>query len=746
MALRHARYKDAVIIYKQLLKIEARNDWKKGLARAYQGRAWELSRKVLYEEALSVLDNALEHDPAIRVLENFVHWSILAGRIEPAIRRFVNLRNHLERDELDRIESKFALALLSINPEVAQLFPEDSKLKQQLPTVQQALSAYCSGDDATLRNLLEQIPFRSPYRDLRTLLSALSASGSQVAEARERLSRISDDSAFKPAAHIVEQAIAESMDLTQLSKFPSPAQDFLAAIHGIDRRASELAEKVSKAPASAKALFNLLINDPASQSSSTIRDLCHHLLVSYPHGIRIYEKKYKALEKFETYRIHALGFERRHDFENATRAWLLAADAVAEQQSLPENNLIRAMFLRRAAKCAQSGEDFKLASTACEHLEESLECDPNDIDTHHQLLKIYKLSQPDRYNACVERAVKQFPEDSEVLLVAAEQAIERSAFKKASNYAKTLLRLDPINQRARTLLIKSHLSHAGKQITQKKFQLAVKEIEAAAGFEMNNRPSGLVPIYRGLLEYAQGHDQRGEMLIELACKTIGNYLCGYFRTAAEILRLKLDSRYRKKYLNLLKNESRNRPSRIIFLALVKELQQLSAEKGVDFSPVTDSVRKYVSAASSLDLSVEEMEMVCETLESLRLYQPLVDFAEVCVKRWPDLPIFEYFFAFGISRGSAENLSAMNMNRLEDAIDSAMEQKNRRVANRMIDFLEGDFGRDCFDDSEVASEFEEFLDQLFDENPELEKIFDSLPGFDDEDAPKTPRKKRKKSSR
>ncbi|MGH8499247.1 MAG: hypothetical protein ACRERV_10640, partial [Methylococcales bacterium] len=348
------------------------------------------------------------------------------------------------------------------------------------------------------------------------------------------------------------------------------------------------------------------------------------------------------------------------------------------------------------------------------------------------------------YNACVERAVKQFPEDSEVLLVAIEQAIVRNAFKKAISYAKTLLSLDPINHRARALVIKAHLSHAAKQISQNKFELAVKEIDAAQGFDAANRPSGLIPIYRGLLEYAQNKEAQGEVMIDLACKAIGNYLCGYFKTAVEMTRLKIVPRYRKKYLNLLKNESQNPPDITIFLALIDEIQHLSNETGVDMAAAVNGIKKYLSAASSLKLGCEETEMVCETFQSSHLYQPLMDFAQVAVKRWPNKPIFDYFVVYARSRGVARNMSPLDLQRLEDAIDEAEEQKNHRAANRMIDYLDSGLRHNLLNDAGFPDKLDELIEQILNEYPDAANILDPLLDFNEQNFPEKPRKARRKS--
>ncbi|MGH8550679.1 MAG: tetratricopeptide repeat protein [Methylococcales bacterium] len=617
-----------------------------------------------------------------------------------------------------------------------------------LPAVRQAIQAYCRGDDRMLADLLAQISFHSPYRDIRSILSALTTHASGTGDAAERLAKISGNSAFKPVARIVEQAVSGPLNPASLADCSEPARAFILAVQGIDKRNWDLAEKISRPPSSAKKLFSLLINDPLPHASRLVQSLCHHLLPQYPYGIPAYQNQIRSLETFEIYRINALALERREDYDTATKAWIEAAGSMVRQDDNRRNRLIRAMFLRRAADCADQGS-FLFSTQEQDCLEESLEFDPEDLPTFYRLFKIYKDLDDDAYYSCVERAVKQFPEDSGVLMVAIELAIERDTFKKATKYANTLLTLDPINQRARALLVKAHLAHARKQITQKKFKLAVKEIDAAEEFEPGNHPSGLIPLHRGLLEYAQGNETQGERMIDLACNMIGGYLRGYFRTAVEMTRLELSPRYRKKYLMLLRNESANPPDQATFLGLIKELQQLSKEKDVEISAVMAALKKTLSAATSLDLGCEEMERVCDTFETLELYQQLADFAAEAVKRWPDTPVFDYFLIYARSRGVAANMSALDSDRLEAAIDKAHEQKNIRVANRMIDYFEsGVFQRDFAKGSPLPAKLHDVIEQFVNDNPDLAKKLKQMFGDEDHiggEVPVRPRKPRRKSS-
>ena len=742
-ALNNHRYKDAVNLYKQAIKTDDNSELKKDLAKAYLGRARELGRKGMYEEAFAVLENAAHQDSTLPVTREFIQWSICCGREESAAREFFSIREQLSPTERERFESLFALAALAGNERLADLFPEGSKLKTDLPSARHAIIAYCDGDDPVLKATLSEISFRSPYRDLRLLLSALSNRTGPANTTAETLAKIHSDSLFKPAARIVELSLSDSIAPTEIIQQSDAGCEFITALHGIDPRNLDLAKKISAPTTSAKNLFQLLISNRLPHLLEPIEEIAYRVLPQHPTGCGVFQQKFRKLEMFEMYRINALALEKREDYETASRAWSLAAETLGELEDTPKSRLIRAAFLRRAATCAERG-DFTVAAQFPDYLEDSLELDPDDIDTYHRLFKSYKDFEPKAYFSCVERAIKRFPEDSGVLMAAIELAIERDAFKKASKYAATLLKIDPINPRARAFLVNSHLAHAAKQIVKKKFHLAIKEIESAEQYEVAHRPNGLIPLHRGLYEYAQDHEALGEQEIDRACKLLGGYLSGYFRAALEIGKLNLAPRYRKKYLALLKREASNPPSKPALLSLVREIHQAGRKNPEDVTEIAPNLKKTWSFVPTLNLGWEETEAVLEALCTAGLYTPLVTLSRHACSRWTENPVLTFYMIVGRSKGVATNLSPLDCIQLEGAIDRAHEQKNIRVANRMFDYLESSQGfMDYLDTETPPPEFIEIFERIAQENPEILEKIEAM--MDQEDVPRRKAPTRSKNS-
>lgn len=99
----------------------------------------------------------------------------------------------------------------------------------------------------------------------------------------------------------------------------------------------------------------------------------------------------------------------------------------------------------------------------------------------------------------VKSAVAQFPADVEILLLGIQAATANSAFKKVGDLAKTILKHDPINTKARKFLLFSNLSHARKQMKHGKYNVVRQEFKQAEAMERVNQRSGLVQVNQGWL-------------------------------------------------------------------------------------------------------------------------------------------------------------------------------------------------------------------------------------------------------
>jgi len=746
-ALISNQYKEAIVCFKRLLKLDPLNKWRDGLATAYLGRAKDLAGKGMYKDALVLLGNRQQQGNHPETLDLKIIWTLLTGQYRQAIETFYKEKDQLQPNEIEHIETTVALLILSGHDDLLAFIPDGSTLRTDSTTAQLAVRAYCRGDDVELSSLLKKISFRSPYRDIRSILSALSVDLSDLKLGRAKLEKIPEESPFKAAANIAHLAISDDFEANAFEKVSNSACNFICMVRGISKQVYRLMTKILQSTGSVKTFFKALLHHAVSTESPVLQEFCYKLLPYYSGGIQTYQKYFGVLSQFEISRIVALLHEKKGDDRHAGWAWEDASDALAEQPYSEDNRLIRALVLRRAAECC---DRFCGGYTedAEQLLEQSLEYDPDDLPTFLSLFERYKALEDDAsYRNCVERALKNFPEDSQVLMASIELAINRNTFKKAARFAKILLKKDSINTRARSLLINAHLSHAGKQIVIGRYDLAVKEIDEAEKMERPGNPSGAIPLYRGILGYAQNNEIQGEAMVEQACRIIGSYVIGYFRVLMEMSRLDIAVRYRKKYDSLLKNITLNKPEKSGFLALIKDFQHYILVEDADPRTTLSTLKKYFTAAVTLDFNRQEMEMICETLQDLDAFQHLNDFADVACQQWVDDPIFVYFMLFAKTGGIPMKLLLPDINRLEWALETAKEQKNIRVSNRLIEYLEQGLDYSVLG---CPNQINEGIDESFDSfpPPEIsnEMLFDDGDDTDVEVAKPKPRSNRNRTLR
>src|SRR5262245_34520390 len=65
-AMRRRNFKEAIRLYKQLVKDEGLPKWSEGLAQAYAARAHELAARGLFEQAQILLDNTAAPESIVR--------------------------------------------------------------------------------------------------------------------------------------------------------------------------------------------------------------------------------------------------------------------------------------------------------------------------------------------------------------------------------------------------------------------------------------------------------------------------------------------------------------------------------------------------------------------------------------------------------------------------------------------------------------------------------------------------------
>jgi tetratricopeptide (TPR) repeat protein len=472
-------------------------------------------------------------------------------------------------------------------------------------------------------------------------------------------------------------------------------------------------------------LFKFAVNNGDQFETARVKRFCLTSLPAYPQGIAAFEKQFGALSSFERERIHALVAERRHDLNAARKHWANCVEHLVTARNSVDNALKAALILRRMADLQMQwmGPD-PWDEAVQDELARSLELDPKDKETYLKLLGMAR-QRDDRkaQDQWVEKAVRQFPEDAEVLLAAGLSAYRRRAFKKAAGFAQTLLERDPINPHARNLLISCHLAHARKQIKAGKYDLAGRELAAAGQFVREEEQCGIVALNQGFLAQLDGREPESETLLRQGLKYLGSGLVAEFRFMVDGRRLEIAQSMLSKQYNRLQDKPLP-PTRQEILTLAELLHRYVDDGVKDISQVLDRLRVPLKTAATLDFTEQELEMVCAALSKARHYLLLKVYAEAAMKRCGQRPKFLYYYVFGRTKGQETKITALERIQLQGALDRALDAEDHQTAAHIEKFLGlPDFGPTGMPPmspqaaQDLQQIFAELMERLNTDNPE-----------------------------
>ena len=101
-ALKRQRFKEAVELFKPMIRQDPRPEWKQSLAEAYRGRARALAAKKMFKEAAMVVENTLGSDGTLADPVFYLHCLIRDGQHQKAaahVRQYVGTESTLPAEE-----------------------------------------------------------------------------------------------------------------------------------------------------------------------------------------------------------------------------------------------------------------------------------------------------------------------------------------------------------------------------------------------------------------------------------------------------------------------------------------------------------------------------------------------------------------------------------------------------------------------------------------------------------------------
>ncbi|MEI8325837.1 MAG: hypothetical protein WCH44_10835 [Betaproteobacteria bacterium] len=540
--LQRGRFRDAIECYKALLKTAQRPEFLALLAKAYEGRARALAAKGMRREAIELWRSRAQVCQVPLWDGPYPGWLIAEDRIFDVLGYLSTCRaaciaapESQAAHALAALEAQLAPALLAANDTLCQQLPFESLLVQHRPRAQAAVAAYARKDGDALEEALAGISFRSPYRDLRSVLKALVLWETDREAARSAIERLAQDGPFEPLAAPLRSVVAAGFERWRRWACLNAGQQTVALeLLGCPRSLAALMQPLSCANSDLAAgeLFELVQRHaralPEAMATSVWQRLAPWAKRRGCSNPLIFGKPSKAQQECAT----ALAVEIKGELRHAEEHWLNSVQLLASSGSQDDRERA-ALVLRHAADMPQHlSRDGKLDKSGARYLARSLEFDPHDCDVYVRLVRFWRHSgHLKTAREHLEAGLALFPLSAALLTEAVDAALAASAFKKAVSTAHRLLEIDPLNRKVRSLLGNSHLSHAGKHIAANKLDSAKREIEEARNWLSGAAEQGRLQLLLAWTEPAGSAERL--RLAQLGVKAWGGGLAAGWRLLRE---------------------------------------------------------------------------------------------------------------------------------------------------------------------------------------------------------------------
>ncbi len=713
-ALAAARYKDAIELYKDLLKRERQPAWLSGLAAAYAGRAEQLAAKDMLKEALALWRTRAEACQVPLLDGPYVGWLLKAGQVEQALRLLPAVH------KLPAAQREHAAALLApavlVAPDhlLAGLSADSLSQRAAARTAMAALARVhapghaqrgTQGDPAALESALQAISIRSAYRDLRPLLKALSLLATDPAAAAASLARVPDAGPFQALAQVLRVCLMPGTEWLAGMRTMDPASRTLVLdLKGcpVPQRALvlDLMQRSGPEVTAPAELFDLLQRHRRLLPDGAARTLALRLVPHLPQRLDAFCATFGPLDAAEQARVLALAAELKQRPEDAEDHWLRLVKLLGRLPS-PAGPRRAALVLRRlAAEHAHHSPDGSLCGHALDWLQQSLKLDPSDRDSHLRLLRDARQhGELKQARIGLDAAMQQFPGDAQVLQEGVELALAAGAYKKAAGLAKQVLQADPINPRVRTLIGQAHLAHAHKLLATNKLPAARRELDEAAEWLRSAADRSQLALLRG---FAAEPAEAGDALLRQAVADMGGGLVGAFYLLLEAKRIFTKSGFAPQ--DLLRRaalDTQGTPTAAQLLALAQALHATplsAAPVSVALGVLNGMLTRAAAHLHSQEMQLAEPDhvLLCESLLRHGQLDLTHRFAAAALARWPGRPVLAYLEAAGRFGATPWTMPQSDFERLERAYEQARDAGDQRTASRLSKLLDDAVGPDDFD--------------------------------------------------
>jgi len=708
-----AHYKEATDLYKDLLKRSDNPFYRQQLAQCYLQRALAMSTKSMPKEAVVLWENYAEWaKPPLAAIDSYIVWLLASKNPKKAYARLEQLTAQQLDENFLELATWLGFLLLSGHQEIAGHLPQDSALIRHFGLAQEALKAYQNHNLTGMDDALKQLPFRSAFRDLRSLLKTQLTDAVSMEQTQTLLSKIPQHSPYRPVADALLAYTQDGLAFVETAlKLDHNQRRIIAQAKGLSNLQTELLDNLSshKDRQTDKLRFNLAIQYQALFGTAAAQSFCQATLADYPAGRKDYLKNFAQNDIFENNRIQALLCEQNRNGYDAIFFWRQCIKILSAKS--PEHNQKIALILRHMSAIVPSDEAIEL-------IIESLDYDAKNRNSYLKILVFYDQEQPDtaEYERWLALGMQHFPKDIELLARAAKSASDKKAFKKAATYAQELLNIDPVNSLAKQLLFNSHLAHTRKLIKTKKFHLVDKEIHSAEQIMVDKNLRRLTDLLRGFSVWANENPKQGLQLIGDALQKLNDDPINIqFQAILEAALLNAPLASITKSLPPIKNHLLSTAQLARLINLIKQYNEQISESQILFDALEKIKAPLKKSLQKQDYSEDLLLDWCRVLETIGHFELLKHTAKLAQAKWQK-PIWLYFLVYAENLGNPTQLGIKTLFKLEDAIEEAREEHDHKTVMLISRFINSHY-QNPFD----------FDDEYHDDKDEELNIFNELFG-------------------
>jgi tetratricopeptide (TPR) repeat protein len=754
-AVHQGRFQQALDLAKQLYKYEPTSENKELLLATYLGRARQLRTTGYQRNAVTVLNAGLNVDGAdTTFLEQAAQELALCGDARAAHHLLARLPP--DSPMHGRILALVADAALSQEAAGKSSLPPE--LHTDFDRILQAFRQVQSGQDEPARELLQAIGLRSPFLEWKVLLRGLIAyHQNDDARALDNWQRL--DATRLPARlaapfrYLIDRAYREAQAPEAQAALRKQA-DRLQGDGQLDRlRSVQAALSDSNSLTRAFRLAEGMVPILRQQSPQLAARLasCYYwsiISIGKPDDVPRYNRVFGPPPDDPTFsRLRALAYEGAGAIADAHKEWQKFEKSVAEHANAwptGQAERVRALVWSHMGSNAAAVPDLDqlelppmlrnhpsrpqpLKPPPEECFEQSLKLAPDALETHEQLVDLYRSRRKSKKaEQAARRLLERFPDHVPTIEALADLRMESHDYPEGISLFERAIRLNPLDRRLRRRLSTAHIFSARASAEAGRFEQARTEYRAALALSEKEDNSSVYCKWAAC-EFKAGDTARAEELLGQALSDIGSRLAVAYSMLIEVIRLKL-TKIKKRFndeFNALLAQLPDGAS----AAAVADNAAAHQAAGVTYHGQKTHEKKvigYVQKALSASLTEGQIESICNSLVILENHKLLFEYARLGRRRYPNNAYFPFYEAesyilqgpYRFSPYQVRELltqtrqlaQAMPPDSRRDALLEMVQRREQMVGTMnsfggidLNDFMEGMFGgpddEDEYDDDE-----------------------------------------------